>query len=188
MAIEVRKYDISNAVPNNVRDDFKGMTIENIRDELEGNRLPVVSVCMNLTSDFNKSSIVRASNAFLGKEVFIVGKRKLDRRGAVGTLHYENIRMCPDIDEVINYLRENDYTIFAVDNTPEFNATPVYDVDMPVKTAFIYGEEQLGLSPDVVAKCDAAVYIPQYGSVRSLNVAQAAAIMLSEYTRRHRVL
>lgn len=41
-------------------------------------------------------------------------------------------------------------------------------------------------SEDVVALCDMVVYIPQYGSVRSINVAQAAAVMMSEYNRRHR--
>jgi len=37
-----------------------------------------------------------------------------------------------------------------------------------------------------VAQCDHCVYIPQFGSVRSINVAQAASVVMSEYSRQMR--
>lgn len=173
-------------VPDNVRDDLKGLTTQQVKDTLETRRTPMVTVCMNLTSDFNKASVIRAHNAFLGNDIIIVGKRRFDRRGTVGTYHYETIKHTPNFMDVYSHLRGRGYTLIAVDNTPQFSPQSVYDTNIPRHAAFIYGEEQKGLSEDVVALCDMVVYIPQYGSVRSINVAQAAAVMMSEYNRRHR--
>lgn len=172
--------------PHNVADEFAGMTTEEINDELNLRRSDMVNVCMNLTSDFNKSSIIRANNAFAGKEVILVGKKRFDRRGTVGTHHYNKIRHSLTIEPVIEELRANGYKIFAIDNIPSFNPESVYTADIPVKSAFVYGEEQKGLSEEIIKLCDEMIYIPQYGSVRSINVAQAAAVIMGEYNRRNR--
>lgn len=177
--------DTGNTVTN-ADDRFLNMTTEQIKTALSYDRSQMINICMNLTSDFNKSSIIRANNAFLGKEVIIVGKRRFDRRGAVGAHHYEVVKHNLEIEPVIAELKENGYTVFAVDNTAEFNPQSVYKADIPEKSAFIYGEEQLGLSEETIKQCDAMVYIPQYGSVRSINVAQAAAVIMGEYNRRHK--
>lgn len=178
-------FDDRGNTPTNVMDGFLNMTTEQIRQAVEVGRSPMVSVCMNLTSDFNKSSIVRASNAFLGREVIMVGGRRFDRRGTVGMHHYENVLHADTMDEVFDHLGQ-DYTIFAVDNQPEFHSQAIYDVDLPPLSAFVYGEEQRGLDRDTITRCHAMVHIPQYGVVRSLNVAQSAAVVMSEYARRHR--
>lgn len=46
--------------------------------------------------------------------------------------------------------------------------------------------ESVGISDELRAVCPLAVYIPQYGSTRSLNVAAAAAIAQHEWVRQHR--
>ena len=183
---ELATLTYTDGTPDNVQDHLKGKTTSEIRELLQPDRTPMVSVCMNLTSDFNKSSVIRAHNAFLGSQVIIVGKRRFDRRGAVGTHHYEDVRHTTNFNDVYTYLKDREYTLIAVDNTPCFDPQTVYDAEIPRKAAFIYGEEQKGLSMEIVSKCDKVLYIPQYGSVRSINVAQAAAVMMSEYTRRHR--
>jgi tRNA G18 (ribose-2'-O)-methylase SpoU len=186
MAVETIKYDDSKNTPTNVEDRFFNMTTENIREELEIGRSKIVNVCMNLTSDYNKSSIIRANNAFLGKEVWLIGKRRFDRRGAVGSQHYETIKHVQTLEECIEVLKSEGYFVWAVDNTPSINPQVIYDADIPEKSAFVYGEEQAGLSAESVALCDGAIYQPQWGSVRSINVAQMAAVVMSEYSRRWR--
>lgn len=169
----------------NVIDRFVNMESHQVKEAIESGRSELVNICMNLASDFNKSSIVRSSNAFLAREVFFVGARRFDRRGTQGSHHYENVLHADTLQEVVEQLRSECYTIFAVDNTPEFNPEAIYDVELPAKTAFVYGEEQRGLSVEEVALCDKTVFIPQRGVIRSLNVASAATVMMSEYTRRH---
>lgn len=170
----------------NVVEQFKNMEAAQIREAIAGGRSDLVNVCMNLTSDFNKSSVIRASNAFLCRETIIVGNRRFDRRGSLGLHHFEVIKHADTLEEVVEYLHADGYTVYAVDNILELNPQAVYDVDLPSKSAFIYGEEQNGLSPEQIALCDSMVYIPQRGVARSLNVAQSAAVMMSEYNRQHR--
>jgi tRNA G18 (ribose-2'-O)-methylase SpoU len=45
----------------------------------------------------------------------------------------------------------------------------------------IFGQEQIGIPQDVLDMCDDVVYIPQYGSVRSINVGCASSIIMNQY-------
>jgi tRNA G18 (ribose-2'-O)-methylase SpoU len=49
--------------------------------------------------------------------------------------------------------------------------------------AFVFGNEVEGVSDDVLAICDGAIEIPQYGMKHSLNISVAAAIVLWEMVR-----
>lgn len=56
-----------------------------------------------------------------------------------------------------------------------------------MKSAFVYGSECDGLPQEIIDKCDEMIFIRQDGSIRSLNVAQAAACVCCEYSRRYRM-
>ena len=171
----------------NTTDYYKRWETEAIRADLDKNRVPMVNICMNLTGEFNKSSVIRASNAFLGQEVWLVGKRKFDRRGTVGTHHYEHIKHAESFEPLFEALIADGYTIFPVDNIDSYDPKAIFEVDLPAKSAFVYGEEMLGLSEELINACNGTmIYIPQYGSVRSINVAQAAAVTMYEYSRQNR--
>jgi tRNA G18 (ribose-2'-O)-methylase SpoU len=170
----------------NVADEYRHIQdVVTLRAELAKKRHQFVNVCMNLTSDFNKGTIIRTANAFLARETWLVGNRKFNPRGTVGTHHYETIKHADDWAEARDILRADGYTLYAVDNIYGFDPVSLYEVEFPEKSAFIYGEEQAGLAEDVIRDCDAMVYIPMQGSVRSLNAASAAAIVMSEYIRQH---
>lgn len=169
----------------NVSDEYKRVPMKMIRESLDEKRMPLVNVLFNITGDFNKSSVVRTTNAFLGDRVYIIGKRRFDRRGAAGTHHYEHINHSTEFDEVLAELESDGYTVFAVDNTAEFAPVNIWDAEIPLKSAFVYGEEGNGLDDDTVSKCHQSIYIHQRGSVRSINVAVASGIVMAEYSRRH---
>lgn len=174
--------------PRNVINYYAKWETEAIKADLDTKRVPLVNICMNLTNDFNKSNVVRSNNAFLGTKVYMVGNRRYDRRGAVGTQNYETIEHSENLNDVVNALRADGYVIYAVDNNTEHDPCSVWDVELPDKTAFVYGEEMRGLSEEEIALCDRMIFIPMFGSVRSLNVGTAAAIMMNEYARQHRAL
>ena len=181
----------------NVADEFKGMTTDTIRMAMQERRVPAVNVAMNLTSDFNKSSILRANEAFGFREFVLVnrineqnpenpeGVKHFDARGAVGMRTYANMRHVTDWRALFETYKSEGYTIFAVDNNPAYNPKAIYNTVMPEKSVFVYGEENLGLSDEMIEACDVLIYIPQYGIVRSLNVSQAAAVVMNEYSRQH---
>jgi tRNA G18 (ribose-2'-O)-methylase SpoU len=170
----------------NVVDFYKTWETEAIVADLETRRTALVNVCVNVVGDFNKAAIIRANNAFTGARVIITERRRFNKRGTVGTHHYEHVEHNPDTISAIEALIADGYTVFPVDNTPEFDPQVITSVTFPPKTAFLYGEEGLGLDAEVIAACNARpVYIAQHGSVRSLNVGQAAAIAMFAYECQH---
>lgn len=183
----------------NVTDFYKGKSDDEIRSDLDQRRGEMISIMQNLSHDFNKASAVRNSNAFgIRKLIFLnpenpaipdapEGIKKWDRRGSLGTQNYEHIehRRVTDYQAVFDQLHADGYTIYAVDNTPGYQPQSLYNVTFPAKSAFLFGEERLGLADDLIAAADAMIYIPQYGSVRSINVSVAHGIIAAFYASQH---
>ena len=183
----------------NVTDFYKGKSDDEIRTDLDQRRGEMISIMQNLSHDFNKASAVRNSNAFgMRKLIFLnpenpaipdapEGIKKWDRRGSLGTQNYEHIehRRVTDYQAVFDQLHADGYTIYAVDNTPGYQPQSLYNVTFPAKSAFLFGEERLGLADDLIAAADAMIYIPQYGSVRSINVSVAHGIIAAFYASQH---
>lgn len=183
----------------NVTDFYKGKTDDEIRNALDMQRGEMISIMQNLSHDFNKASAVRNSNAFgMRKLIFLnpenpaipdakEGIKKWDRRGSLGTQNYEHIEHHRIIDypAIFEQLHQEGYTIYAIDNTPGYNPQSLYDMQFPAKSAFLFGEEKLGLADDLIAAADEMVYIPQYGSVRSINVGVAHGVIAAFYASQH---
>ena len=68
------------------------------------------------------------------------------------------------------------------------DSTSLYDTDLSLKVAWVFGSEGRGISPELLAVCSGRVTIPQSDtSVESLNVAASAAVCLFEQ-RRQRIV
>lgn len=171
---------------SNVVERFKAFSHEQIMADLDPRRTELVNVVVNLSNDFNKASVIRAHNAHNGRMVVVAGRRKYNRIGTVGTHNYTHVVHVADPLEAVKALIEDGYTVCAVDNVPDFNPQPIGQVKLPSKTAFVYGEEGLGLERSLVEACNGpVVYLPQHGSVRSINVAQMAAVAMFAYDLQH---
>lgn len=65
----------------------------------------------------------------------------------------------------------------------EKSRTVIYDADFSKPTVFVMGSEDEGISKEVLKTCDVQLAIPIVGSIESLNVSAAAAVMLFEVVR-----
>ncbi len=163
----------------NLIDYYKLVEEEVIRGDLDARRVPLAIVCENFGHDINVAAVVRCANAFVASRIHICGRRKFDRRGTVGTHHYEHLEFAPDTASVIGQYRDSGYCIVAVENVSG-------SVDMRShvwvpNTLMIFGQEGTGITEESLACADAVVSIPQFGSVRSLNVGVAAGIAMYDY-------
>jgi tRNA G18 (ribose-2'-O)-methylase SpoU len=163
----------------NVIDYFKYWSDEAIRADLDTKRNNFSILISNEFHDFNIGTVIRCANAFLAKEVIILGRRKYDKRGTVGTHIYENLKYVKFVEE----LDLKDSYVIGIDNIDE--AVPIQEIVWPTDKHIVlaFGQEQVGLSEEIKAICDKFAYIKQYGSVRSLNVGCAAGIAMYEYCR-----
>jgi tRNA G18 (ribose-2'-O)-methylase SpoU len=171
----------------NIIDHYKYWTDDAIRADLETKRHNFSVVCCNIGNDFNIATVIRNANAFLAKEVVIYGNKKYDRRGTVGTHHYTNFRHVKSIIDLNSYFEktfsqyEGKVKLLGIDNIPESKDINSFDFDPNVHYIMVFGQEQIGIPSDVVNMCDDLLYIPQYGSVRSINVGTASGIIMNNY-------
>jgi len=84
------------------------------------------------------------------------------------------------ITEAIRFLKNCGYKIIAATEKAENNYTTV---DYTVPVALVLGGEDRGVSMDNLRICDEMVKIPVAGSIASLNVSAAAAVLLYEVVR-----
>jgi tRNA G18 (ribose-2'-O)-methylase SpoU len=164
----------------NVIDHYKHWETEAIKADLNTKRLNFSVLCWNLSMDFNISSCIRACNSFTASRVYILGKKRYDKRGTVGTHHYENLKHVSMIEDIKD-LPENSFWV-GLDNVEGAENIETFEWPKDRHIVICLGMEQLGLSKEILEKCNKIVYIPMRGSVRSLNVAQAAAVALYSLT------
>ena len=168
----------------NVVDEYRYWKMEAIVEDLDTKRHAFHVAIENLEHDFNIGSIVRTANAFLAKEVHIVGRRRWNRRGAMVTDRYQHIRHHASVDALKAWAVEARIPIIGIDNVPI--SRPLEQFELPESCVLFFGQEGTGLAPDALEACDAVVSIAQYGSTRSINVGAAAAIAMHAWIRRHR--
>ncbi len=81
-----------------------------------------------------------------------------------------------DAQTVIQKLAHDGYTVVALEQAPDSTTLP--DWSPPDKVAILLGREVEGIEADLLTLCSAVIEIPQFGQKESLNVVQAAAMML----------
>lgn len=142
--------------------------------DLESKRLPYHIMCCNIHGDFNVGTCIRNANAFLASSVLLYGHKKYDKRGTVGTHNYTRFSHVKELESIPNL------PLICMDNVE--GAVDITTFEWP-KTEFImvFGEEQIGIPQDILKLASKVVYIPQLGSVRSLNVGCASAIAMYDY-------
>ena len=165
-------------------DEYRYWTLDAIVADLDTKRNPFHVAIENLEHDFNIGSIVRTANAFLAKEIHIVGRKRWNRRGAMVTDRYQHIRQHRSVDELRAWAAKAGIRIIGIDNVP--TSQPLETFDLPEACVLFFGQEGTGLAPEAIDACDAVVSIAQYGSTRSINVGAAAAIAMHAWIRRRR--
>jgi tRNA G18 (ribose-2'-O)-methylase SpoU len=166
----------------NLINPYKNLSDTIIKGDLNKRRFNFSVLLQNISHDFNKASVIRNNNAFTGQEIIIFGNKLDDIRGCCGAHKYENIKHVREISQLDGVFEEFD-VIIGIDNIDGAKPIQSYTFQHNLKTLFVFGEEEIGLCGELLKKCDDILYIPQYGSVRSINVACASAIVMYEYTR-----
>jgi tRNA G18 (ribose-2'-O)-methylase SpoU len=167
----------------NVVDRYRYWSLDAIVADLDTRRHDFAVAIENWQHDLNIGTVVRTANAFLAREVIIVGRRRWNRRGAMVTDRYQHVRHVATAAELAAQAKADGYEIVAVDNFPD--AVPIETITLPRKALLLFGQESVGLSADARAAAQVVCSIAQYGSTRSINAGVAAGIAMHAWIRQH---
>ncbi|MGB9376376.1 MAG: RNA methyltransferase [Mycobacteriales bacterium] len=167
----------------NVVDRYRYWRRDAIVADLDTRRHDFHVAIENWQHDMNIGTVVRTANAFLAREVHIVGRRRWNRRGAMVTDRYQHVRHHPGIADLLAYAKANDLTVVAVDNLP--GAVPLETTALPRQSLLLFGQEGPGLSEEARSAADLVCSIAQYGSTRSINAGVASGIAMHTWIRQH---
>ena len=188
---DFEKFDpelLASGDTRNVIDRYRYWKMEEIVRELDGRRHPFHVAIENWQHDLNIGSIVRNANAFLAKEVHIVGNKRWNRRGAMVTDRYQHVSHHPTIEELITWAKTagaggKKLPIIAIDNVPGCQKLEEYE--LPKECLLLFGQEGPGLSQAALDAADVVLEIFQFGSTRSINASAAAAITMHTWVMQH---
>lgn len=188
---DAHRYDpelLADGDRRNVLDRYRYWTVEAVRADLASTAHPVHVAVENLGHDLNVGSVVRTANAMNVAGVHVVGRRRWNRRGAMVTDRYLDVRHHPDADALVAWAATAGPDGAALPliglDTGE-GSLPLETYDLPHACVLVLGSEGDGLTEAARAGCTDVLAVTQFGSTRSVNVAAAGAIALHAWVRRH---
>lgn len=144
-------------------------------------------MCDNVTNAPNIGSLFRVADAFGVEAVVFCGKAislgKRMTKTSRSTEKYVPYKIEENIKDVILNLKARDYFIVALEITENSQDLTTFHLDTKQSIVLILGDENHGISQDILKLSDTVVHLNMYGNNSSMNVVQAASISLYELTK-----
>jgi 23S rRNA (guanosine2251-2'-O)-methyltransferase len=102
-------------------------------------------------------------------------------RASAGAVEHLPIAVVPNLARYLNEVKGPDLWVWGAASD---GGESLWEADLSGGVAFVLGAEGRGLRPLVRRACDAIVSIPQLGTIESLNVSVASALLVYEARRR----
>ena len=167
----------------NVADRYRYWSVAAIVAELDTRRHEFAVAIENWQHDANIGTVVRTANAFLAREVLIVGRKRWNRRGAMVTDRYQHVRHVASAADLAAFAAAAGYTVVGIDNTA--GSRPLETAVLPRRALFLFGQEGPGLTAEAQEVAAVTLSIAQYGSTRSINAGVAAGIAMHAWIRQY---
>ena len=175
----------------NVHAPLQELPTEKVQKFAKAAALPLALMLYNLNGDMNIGMSIRTAVILGCSDVYVVGRRKYDRRPEVGAKNYINIHRMKEVGP--EFFRENNLVPIVLEQggqpLEEFSFKPYLPnkLEEGQKIVFLVGSESMGLPKAFMKSLGAPIIsISQYGVMRSLNVSIAASIVLYEYSKQWR--
>ncbi len=150
----------------------------------QGNN-PFIVVLDQITDVRNLGSIIRSAEC-AGAHALLVPTKGSARIGAdtaktsAGALYHLPICRTTSMVNTIKELKKSGLQIICATEKADGNYT---DIDMSLPLALVLGSEETGIANDILRLGDSFARIPIMGKIQSLNVSNAASVLLYEVVR-----
>lgn len=158
------------------------MSVEELFELTENSgKTPFYLICDGINDPHNLGALIRSANCAGVNGVIIPKRRSVGVNGTVarssaGAVFAMPIARVPNLANAVRFLKEKGVWIWAV----EAGGKPYYEQDFKGSCALVLGSEGEGVSELLKKESDFIAGIPMYGSVNSLNVSNAGAIVMFE--------
>ena len=154
--------------------------------ELAAAERPLLAVLDRVTDPRNLGAVCRSADGAGATGVVVPAHGSAVvtpavARASAGAVEHLPVAVVTNLARYLEEVKGADLWVYGA--AGEERARPMWEVDMAGGTAIVLGAEGKGLRPLVRRMCDALVSIPLHGSVESLNVSVAAAVLLYEARR-----
>lgn len=168
-------------------EEMDRLTVEDFK---AADKFPYVIVLENLRSLNNVGSFFRTADAFRAEKIYLGGytptppHREITKSaiGAELTVAWEKIE---DTPKLIESLRAAGYAIAAVEQAHGSMTLQDFTPKRGEKFAFVFGNEVMGVSEEVMALANLCLEIPQFGTKHSFNVSVSAGIVLWQFVQKN---
>ena len=142
---------------------------------------PLIVVLDGVTDPRNLGAVVRAADGAGASGVVIpkdraVGMTPAAVKASAGASEHVRVARATNLRRAVDAMKEAGVWVYAA----EAGGTAYTDLDLDGPVALVLGSEGKGVRRLVREACDDTVAIPMLGSVLSLNVSVAAAVLLYE--------
>ena len=152
-------------------------------------KMAVTVVLDNVRSAQNVGAFFRTGDAFAVERVMLCGitaippSRDIHKSslGAEFTVAWEYYQTTT---EAVTMLKEQGYTVLAIEQVEGAVMLDKLDVDPTKKYAIVFGNEVMGVDQSVVDICDGAIEVPQVGTKHSINVSVCGGVVLWKFFER----
>ena len=146
--------------------------------------LPITVLLDDIRSPFNVGSILRNSEAFGVEKAVICGitpdpdkNKKIMKTSRNVDIKYEYFQNCM---EAVSLLKSKGYKIYTLDKTS--NSTNINNIKIETPLVLILGNEEFGVSKELLDLSDEIIHIDMLGVKNSINVSVACGIALYKIT------
>jgi len=148
---------------------------------------PITLVCDNVTNAPNIGSLFRIADAFSIEKIIFCGVHipigKKMTKTSRATEKVVSFEVNESISEVVSALKKQDYKIISLEITNNSLPIQTFSFSNEKPIALIVGDENFGVSKEVLTLSDAIIHIDMFGQNSSMNVVQATNIALYEITK-----
>ena len=163
------------------------MQLNHYNTNFKQQTFPITIVCQNVTNAPNIGSLFRTSDAFGIKELVFTGTeiplgRKMTKTSRA-TEKVVNYQVVEDAFGFISNLKNEGHQIISLEITDNSQALHKFSFNLNAPIVLVIGDENFGVSDQILSISDAIIHIDMFGQNSSMNVVQATSIALYEMTK-----
>ena len=163
------------------------MQLNHFNTNFKNKQFSITLICDNVSNAPNIGSLFRIADAFGVEKLILCGEniqfgRKMMKTSRA-TEKVVNYEINSNASEVIEDLKSKNYQIISLEITNSSRAIHNFKFSIEKPMALIIGDENFGVSENILNQSDAIVHIDMFGQNSSMNVVQATNIALYEITK-----